>query len=264
MIKLIVSDLDGTLIGADNQVNSEFYEIFQELKRRKIKFVAASGRQCPNMKEVLSKVKDEIIFVSDNGGMIQEKDEILYMSQFSSTEINEIVQVGMQVPNAGVFLCGSKSAYLIHIDDELREAAETYYSDWKVVDSIDDIDDEIVKISLFEKSNKSAAIFPFFKSFGEKYKFVLGADMWFDIVPQGTSKGTAVVELQKRFNITSEETVVFGDYLNDLEMLKTAKYSYAMKNAHPEVIQQASYITDKANYENGVVHQIKKLLKDEK
>ena len=61
---------------------------------------------------------------------------------------------------------------------------------------------------------------------------VVSGNHWVDISEASTNKGNALTFLQKRYNITPSETMAFGDYNNDLEMLKCAKYSYAMENAH--------------------------------
>jgi hypothetical protein len=66
--------------------------------------------------------------------------------------------------------------------------------------------------------------------------------------------------LQSHLGIAANHTLVFGDYLNDLEMLSTAQYSYAMKNAHPEVINKASFITEYTNDEAGVIKKVEELL----
>jgi hydroxymethylpyrimidine pyrophosphatase-like HAD family hydrolase len=55
-----------------------------------------------------------------------------------------------------------------------------------------------------------------------------------------TNKGNAIEKLQKSLNILPEQTMAFGDYLNDIEMLKNARYSYAMENAHPSVKEVAN------------------------
>ena len=67
---------------------------------------------------------------------------------------------------------------------------------------------------------------------------------WLDISNPTSNKGTAIQFLQKEMNITPEQTMVFGDYLNDLEMLEAAYYSYAMKNAHENVKKTARFITE--------------------
>ncbi len=79
------------------------------------------------------------------------------------------------------------------------------------------------------------------------------------MIHPNANKGTAIKKIQEIFKITPCETMVFGDYLNDLEMIKNAKYSYAMENAHPLLKKEANFIAENNN-QNGVVKKIKEIL----
>ena len=67
----------------------------------------------------------------------------------------------------------------------------------------------------------------------------------------------AIRMTQQNLNISYDETMVFGDYLNDYSMMEEAKYSYAMKNAHPQLKEVANFITKEDNDNNGVLETIK-------
>lgn len=74
MIKLIVSDLDGTMLhDHGEELNSEYFEVIRKLKERNILFCAASGRQYESMRKLFYPVQDEIIYITENGA------EILWM-----------------------------------------------------------------------------------------------------------------------------------------------------------------------------------------
>ena len=88
---------------------------------------------------------------------------------------------------------------------------------------------------------------------------VVSSPHWMDIMSEGVNKGVALGQLQRELGVTPEQTVVFGDYLNDLEMLAAAPYSFAMANAHPDVIEVARFLAP-ANHEHGVVRVIEQLL----
>ena len=88
---------------------------------------------------------------------------------------------------------------------------------------------------------------------------VAGA-IWLDITNATASKGNAIKAIQEKLKVLPEETLVFGDYLNDLDMIENAGYSYAMKNAHPQILKAAKYITELDNNHFGVTHTIKQLL----
>ncbi|MCB0469699.1 MAG: HAD hydrolase family protein, partial [Flavobacteriaceae bacterium] len=73
----------------------------------------------------------------------------------------------------------------------------------------------------------------------------------------------ALKNLQQQLNVSEEETMVFGDYNNDLEMLSLAYYSFAMENAHPNVKNTARFVT-KSNDEEGVETILQQLIKEKK
>jgi hydroxymethylpyrimidine pyrophosphatase-like HAD family hydrolase len=84
----------------------------------------------------------------------------------------------------------------------------------------------------------------------------LSGENWVDLTENDVNKGTALSVLQKKFEILPSETMVFGDYLNDYDMMKYAEYSYAMANAHPDLKAVCKYETA-SNDENGVVKAIR-------
>ena len=84
---------------------------------------------------------------------------------------------------------------------------------------------------------------------------MVSGEHWVDVMNPTANKGTGIAHLQAALGITRSQTMVFGDFLNDLEMMDTAKYSFAMDNAHPELRARARYVAP-ANSENGVVRTI--------
>ncbi|MEG0346305.1 MAG: HAD-IIB family hydrolase, partial [Erysipelotrichaceae bacterium] len=94
-----------------------------------------------------------------------------------------------------------------------------------------------------------------------KDEFWIGktAAMWLEVCPKGNTKGNALETLANELNISSDEIMAFGDGENDIEMLKFAKYSYAMSNALPSV-KAASSGTTLSNDEDGVYEILKNLI----
>lgn len=84
-------------------------------------------------------------------------------------------------------------------------------------------------------------------------------DMWMDCMAKGVNKGHAVKMIQESLGITPQETMAFGDQLNDLEMLDRAYYSFAVANARDEVRKAARFQAD-SNVNNGVLKILKQLL----
>lgn len=101
--------------------------------------------------------------------------------------------------------------------------------------------------------------FPVLKELSGEYQISTSSPIWLDIMPRGTNKGYAIKFLQEKFKVLPEETMVFGDYLNDLEMMHVAEYSYAMDNAHSTIKAVARYST-LSNDDEGVVFAIEAML----
>jgi len=124
------------------------------------------------------------------------------------------------------------------------------------------IEDTIFQMTLFDPIGAKNHSFPTFSKLSQEgLKVTLSGVNWIDITNEGVNKGIAVNALQKELTISPEQTMVFGDYMNDLEMLRRATYSYAMKNAEPEVKEVASYVTEEDNDNNGVLKTIIEKLK---
>lgn len=82
---------------------------------------------------------------------------------------------------------------------------------------------------------------------------------WIDISNYNVHKGTTVQALQHILGVTKEETIAFGDGLNDIELLEAAGCSFAVNNAFDIVKEKADFIT-KSNEDSGVLQTIEKLL----
>jgi hydroxymethylpyrimidine pyrophosphatase-like HAD family hydrolase len=74
-----------------------------------------------------------------------------------------------------------------------------------------------------------------------------------------TNKGAGIRSIQRALGITPAQTMVFGDFLNDLELMDAADYSFAMYNAHPVLRERARYVAP-PNTDNGVVRTISSVL----
>lgn len=91
-IKLIASDMDGTLLDSTGRLHPDFFSVFENLKDKGITFVAASGRQYYNLLKLFSKVKDDIIFIAENGTYVVSKSKELLVVDIPIEEIRKVVR----------------------------------------------------------------------------------------------------------------------------------------------------------------------------
>ena len=259
MIKLVVTDVDGTLLNDNHELPEDFWEIEEKLTQKGILFSIASGRQFYNLEEKFDRIKDRTMFFAENGTYVSHKGQELYVNPIDAKAAMEFIDMGRKLENTHLVLCGKDSAYIESNDQDFFNEINKFYARLKVVDDLKDVEDTYLKVTLCNFDGVEDHTFPHFVNYTDRYKVAIAAKVFIDITSLDANKGNAIKGIQKELNITPEETVVFGDYLNDLEMMSSAKYSYAMKNAHPEILQAGKYITNFTNNESGVTRTIREL-----
>ncbi|MGL4372791.1 MAG: HAD family hydrolase [Turicibacter sp.] len=261
MIKFIATDMDGTLLNSEDEINPLFFETFNKLKAKDIIFAAASGRQYFNLLKRFEPIKDEMMFIAENGTYVVYKGEELFVHALDRQIANELITLGREVSEAYIIVCGKRAAYIENTDPLFVEQVEKYYESREIVSSFDEVDDDILKVTLCDFKGSELNSYPHFSAFKDSLQVTVSGEIWLDITAQGVNKGAAINIIKELLNIDHQKTVAFGDYLNDLEMMQCVHHSYAMENAHADLKKVARYIA-KSNDENGVVEKIEEILKD--
>ncbi len=260
MINIIAIDLDGSLLDDNKNLPEDFWETVHQLFEKSIFVVIASGRPFHNIAAVFEPIKDKLYFACDNGAYVVHSNEELLVNQLSADAIKNFVEISRPIENVFPVLCSKHLAYIENTDKAFTDQALKYYQEYKIVDDLTKVDDVILKLSLCDLGGAETNSYPFYKQYENHFKVAVAGQIWLDITNIDGSKGTAIKTIQKKLGISPDQTLVFGDYLNDLDMIQAAGFSYAMKNAHPKIIQAAKYITEFDNNHGGVTHTIKKLL----
>ena len=262
MIKLIMSDMDGTLLDENSKLPEEFHEIAAELKRRGVMFAPASGRQYFSLKKTFKGYEDDFIFFAENGTIVMQHDKELFSCPMSKKVALHILDTAAQNDEIFRVYCGKKDAYVLKSQNrpEFVDELMRYYTHNSFVDDFADVDDECIKVSLYDASaNADKVIYPLVKKFNGQQQVVLSSSYWIDVMAFGINKGIAVQQIQRKLKISPDECAAFGDYLNDAEMMSSVYYSFAMENAHPQIKKLARFSTA-SNAEHGVIKGIRRLI----
>lgn len=259
-VKLVVTDMDGTLLNDQGEVSKQFYSLFEQLKAHNIHFAAASGRQYYSIANKLSPIVDDITIIAENGGIARRGQKELLVTQMHKEKVFELIHLLRTVKDSYIVLCGKKSSYVETTNETFINLFNEYYARYERVEDLTAVeDDEFVKIAIYHFESSEAFIYPAVKHLEDKLQVKVSGPNWVDISHPNAHKGHALRLLQEKLGYTPEQTMVFGDYNNDLEMLGLATFSYAMENAHPEVKKVANYST-KSNEENGVEYILEQLI----
>jgi hypothetical protein len=258
-IKMVVTDMDGTLLNSKHEVSPRFFEIYEELKKKNIAFVAASGRQYHSMVDKLESIKHEILVIAENGALIRKQEETLLTTPINKSQVLRILDTVRPLENVHPVLCCQNNAYVGRDSNEFLEMLREYYSEFEIVEDQKQVTDEVLKIAIYHFENSEKHIYPHVKHLEGDLKVKVSGNNWVDISDLNAHKGYALKKVMDDHQIAANEIMVFGDYNNDLEMLELSDYSFAMANAHPNVLKTAKYSTH-SNDDFGVERILEKLI----
>ena len=260
MIKLIATDMDGTFLDSDKKFDIEFIDIFYELKKRDIKFVVASGNQYYRLFQKFVPLSEQMYFIAENGCFIAKGARQLCCNMIENEDLIKIKSILANYEELVTVLCGRKGAYVLNRDFKYKNEIVKYYCNYHFVDSFDDINDDIMKIAIYDQNEKIDEIIKDVeKLLPNHVKVVTSGNAWMDIQNKSINKGVGMAFLQSLYNIKPEECVAFGDQMNDYELLQQVKYGYAMENAVDSIKKIAYQIID-SNDNQGVIRKIKEIL----
>lgn len=259
MIKLIATDLDGTLFREDKSFSEELYDIVEKLKEKDIQFVIATGNQYELVRERFDRIKDDIVYVVENGNKIVYQHQILYTNTMTAYDKDFILDLLSEFQNLMIVYCGIKHAYISKRFQDKEDFIRLFFRNYVFIDDYKDIDDDVMKFSMADFNNQSAQYVEKIKvKIPHHLQILTTGFAWFDIFNQGVNKGTSIRFLQDYFHIDKSECMAFGDQMNDYALLLSCEESYAMSNGQDELKKIAKHIA-KSNEEDGVIQVLKKI-----
>lgn len=257
--------MDGCLLDGKGNLPSDFEETFALMEEKGVVFAAASGRSIAGLKKPFGSFAEKMAFATDNGASAYFREEQLFSNTLTPEDYLPIIEEARKHPGVIPVICGTKTAWMENVDsysDEVIKEFQKYFPTWSEC-SFDSVPDDVIKVALLYFDDIEKNIYPYFEKFNNgKILCKVTAYVWIDVFDASVSKGTAVGALQERLGISKDETIVFGDYLNDIPMAEYASRSFAPSNAHADV---KSTFTDVigSNDEGTVTKTIRDLLQQQ-
>jgi len=259
-IKVVAVDMDGTFLRSDHTYNEEkFRKVFNFFEENGIKFVAISGNQYYQIKTFFEDYADKITIVGDNGAVFFDKNEELKVESIPNDIVERILHYLIENNyHLDLILDAEKTAYVLkEVEEEKKDRFRIYHTKVEEIDSYFPLpDDNFTKFSFDTPIDETYNIIDdLTEEFGDVVQSVTSGHGNIDIIKKNTNKGTAMKYLLDLWGISPDNLMTFGDGGNDIEMLKLAKYSYAMENASPDAHEAAKFKA-KSNNEDGVLDAI--------
>ncbi|MCQ8212821.1 Cof-type HAD-IIB family hydrolase [Cetobacterium somerae] len=252
MYKLIVSDLDGTLVDSNKNVSEYTKDIVNLLKQKGIEFIIATGRSYKGAKHVYDTLKLDTEIICNNGTTIYNSNGDLIFQRTIDPKIT--LEVFKKSLEENCIFFATYGVQVFIGEGTIEEANTFLYNplDNPIEINLDNINQYIFeKIVLMDKNgNKLKYLSNFFNQYDEINAFISQED-YLDIVHFETSKGQAVKTLANLKNIDLKNVIAFGDAFNDYEMLKVAGKGLVMGNAFEDLKKEFETIGF-TNDESGV------------
>ncbi|ACS85589.1 HAD-IIB family hydrolase [Musicola paradisiaca] len=262
MIKLIITDLDGTFLNSAGDFNRMLFPDVNALMQRKgVHFAPCTGKQCDRVEELFGASAADFWILGDSATRIKHRGRYAYQSLIDNALGREMIATLEAVNQEPVIIaCTPNGAVLKDsLAPAMIEKVKKSYATVRLVPDFNAVTDDFVKISLFDENGRCHQTRTHLAPYDDRAYIVVSEAAWIDIADAGVHKGSTVARLQDMLQVTPQETAVFGDGLNDIELMRCGDYSFAMRNAFEETKAAARFIT-RSNDDDAVMHTIIQLL----
>ena len=261
-IKLIATDMDGTLLDPKGQVDLPRLEkLLDQLEERGIRFVIATGNEIHRVKQLLGHLTERVVLIVANGARIFEGNQLLQAQTWDDDMVDKALahfkgrecqdQFVVTAMNGGFVKEGT---VFTELDKFMTpEMIEKLYQRMNFVDEFDpNLFGGVLKMSMVVGEERSESVLQEINDlFDGHVRAVSSGYGCIDILQDGIHKAWGLKELLKRWNLKPEQIMAFGDSENDIEMLEMAGISYAMENAE-EAVKRVAIKVAPANSQAGV------------
>ena len=287
MIKLIASDMDGTLLNDNHEIDKETAEAIKKAEESGIIFVISTGREYENVKYILDKRDIRCQCILSNGAEYRDENgNILDVININENSAKEIIQIFKDnnisyrmFTDKGIFTTSTREKALEELTfrtltfnknltkEEAKKIAEkeNFFTCLKYVEDVEKFFKDGIEIRKFVAFHEDIELLNKLKRQIGKIGGLAISSSFNDnieITDINAQKGIILEKVITKMGIDKKDVVILGDSFNDYSMFEIFKESVAMKNAIPEVKKIAKYITD-TNDNQGVAKAIYNILNNE-
>lgn len=252
--RLITLDMDGTLLTPGGEVPAGFWPQLRRARDLGVTLAPASGRQLATLREMFAQDPPEA-FIAENGAVVWLSGEVISTTPLPAEPVTRLLTRLPEAPfRAHAVVCTPEVAVtLAELPEAVDEEIDKYYAARDRAASLLDAPlNRTVKIALYVESDAEADALGWVQECVPELTAVVSSKHWLDLMHPDADKGRALLQLADALGVDRGDTAAFGDYLNDLPMLRAAGRAFAMGNAHEDVKRVADEVVG-TNGENGVV-----------
>jgi len=260
---VVALDLDGTLLLPDRSYDHHrFARLLDRCDELDVRLVIASGRAYSGMIRMFDE-PERLAFVGDNGSMIVDRGaRVVNVDTLDSDIVSHVLDAIERHPGVTAVISGRRFAWMRRdASPWMHQVMPTAYANLRLVDSLREVDDDIVKFSLTAEDEHAVGAIAQALSddVGHILTPVTSGHRGIDLIQPGHHKAHGLSLLLAEWNRAFSDVIAFGDSANDAELLAAAKCGYAMANAQPAAIEAAARRAP-SNLDGGVFVVLEKVL----
>ena len=259
MIRIVASDMDGTLLDEDGNVPVQTYDLVRRLDEAGIRFVVSSGRRYDTLQEFFAPVVDRMDFVASNGAQVYVRGKLVDLEIFSHASVRRLNDIVGMFDGLHLALFDRNITYLM--DDEAcfeRELDKNLPHPVRAED-VPSADTTIIKASIYCDDALMDMAYVLERELGDEFTFAPSGHKWIDVMRRGVSKATGINQVLRAHGLRADELMAFGDAMNDYEILRMAGTSVAMGNGRSAIKEIATKVIG-TNAQNSVQEELEALL----
>lgn len=253
MIKLVASDLDGTLLDPAGNLPDGVFDVIEDLHARGVLFCAASGRQLVALREMFAPVADKILIMAENGALVARGDSLLYARPIGRELAVRALEAVRPLPGAHPLVCTPSCAYYEEEAQPFLQYVRASYLRNARGDLVQIAAREpVCKVAVYDErgpENNGMQVLP---RALPQLRVIQSGGNWLDISEKHANKGSAMRFIRRTLGLKQEECAAFGDHMNDYEMLQECGFPYVTENAYPPLKRLIGKSVG-TNSENGVI-----------
>ena len=264
MYRLIATDLDGTLLNADHQLDPFTVATIGALDARRVPFVIATGRHYRDVAALRDLLGIRPYLITSNGARVHAPDDtLLHARNLPAQVVRRIVRPPIAGEHGRVIVSlFADDAWLIDRDaPHLLAYHEHSGFRYRIADLHAHPGDDIGKVLYIgDPSDLALVAANLAREFGDALYVTYSLPDCLEVMTAGVSKGRALRVVMERLGIDASGCVAFGDNMNDIDLLETAGHPFMMNNANPDLIARLPSVPRIGNnFEAGVAHHLRKL-----
>ena len=262
MIKLIASDMDGTLLDENSQVPPETYELIEALREHGVHFAASSGRRYDRLCEFFAPVIDKMDFVAANGAQVYAEGVEVDREVYSHLAIRKLARTVKMFPNMHLALFDRTKSFLLDDEDKFVREIDKDLPNAERIWGLPDPHVNIIKASIIcDDGNVMDNAYVLQRELGDLFAFAPSGNAWIDAMQSGVSKASGIEQLMEHYGVERDEVMAFGDSMNDYEIIRFVGTGCAMSNARPALRAVADRVIG-CNRDQAVQAELRRVLEE--